>query len=77
MGVPRVPLEVLQEKHEASLYLHLFYGVEFVELEQKLEKTERSSPKHLSKALFSCQNEKILVTVALSFVCGKYCPIID
>ena len=30
-----------------------------------------------NKALFSWQKFWILGTVALSFVCGKYCPIID
>ena len=31
----------------------------------------------LAQALFSWQKFWILGTVALSFVCGKYCPIID
>jgi len=29
------------------------------------------------KALFSSENWKVFETVAISFVCGKYCPIID
>jgi len=31
----------------------------------------------ISLALFSCRNEKILATIVLSFVCGKYYLIID
>ena len=30
-----------------------------------------------SKALFSLENFLVLATVALSFVCDKYCPIMD
>jgi len=33
-------------------------------------------PPH-TRALFSSENWKVFRTVALSFVCGKYCPIID
>jgi len=30
-----------------------------------------------TKALFRCEKNLDFATVALSFVCGKYCPIID
>ena len=30
-----------------------------------------------TKALFRCEIFLDFVTIALSFVCGKYCPIID
>jgi len=32
---------------------------------------------NVTKVLFRCENFLDFATVALSFVCGKYCPIID
>ena len=61
-GVVRAPKEVL---HNFS-FLWSCSTVEFV-------KQSQTPP----KALFRCKKIWIFATVALSFVCGKYCPIID
>jgi len=67
-----VPPKILIEVHHLHVMYHLFPLTMHIKINSTVLVWRWAT-----KTLFRCEFFLNFATVALSFVCGKYCPIID